>query len=269
MPAFNVQRHLIAYAAQTAAQHARQQARVVVADHYHSQARTGRRCPTTVSWRIRQTSSAAAVLPDLALRMSPSSTKTACPSLRVHLALDCSTSPIVAPSAFPALLSLIPRLVVVTRLSAGALLARDCSGSCRLSDSAAACPGSAALGSTSCPSPAVHAAGAPLHRDRPPLGAAREALVAAVAAAAHPTDHSVLRRDRPPAASGPAAGQTRMRTARAMAALPLDRVGAIAEMAGPFPCSMRADFARCASRLPCPRPLRCRGAAAGGCCTVT
>jgi hypothetical protein len=153
------------------------------------------------------------------------------------------------------------------RLWSGALLDRYCSGSFQLAGSVVACPGLVARVSKSCPCPLVPAVGA-LLLSRLARVAAREAPVAAVAAAGCPRDHSGHLHARPWPAPGPAAVQRRSRTASEPAEGPLGREAAIAGMACPSLCSMRVELWKCASRLPCRRRSRRRGAAAEDCCTV-
>lgn len=154
-------------------------------------------------------------------------------------------------------------------LLAGGRPALYYSDSFRLFDLAAVCPGSVVLASRSCPCLVVHALGEPLPLARLVRDVAKEALVVAAVAAAHPIDHSDLLHARPSAVPALVAVQMKMRIGWERAVAPLGRAAAIAGMACPSLCSTRGGLVKYASRLLCLRPSRHQGALTEDCCTVT
>lgn len=147
--------------------------------------------------------------------------------------------------------------------------ARSCSGSFQLFDLAAAFPDSVVLASTNCPCLAGPASGDPHFLARLGRDAAREALEVVAVAVAYPKDHSDLLHAQPSAVPALVAVRLKMRIGSELAAVPWDRVGAIAGMACLSLYSMRGELVRYASRLLCLRLSRRRGALSEDCCTVT
>jgi hypothetical protein len=243
-----------------------------VAAHCRTRGRMGRRCPPTASSLTRP---AAAHCRSLCFpgcccgRTSPASRMLDCPCLTMSPAQGCPTFPTASPSAVLAPLCLLLRWVAAMRLWSGVLLGRDCSDSYQLAGLVVVCPGLEAPVSKSCPCLLVPALGALLPLAHLVRAAAREAPVAAVAAAGCPRGHSSRLHARPWAVPVLVAVQTTMRTARGLLAeAPLGRAAAIAGMVCLSLCSMRVGLWRCASRLPYRRRSRRRGAVAEDCCTV-
>lgn len=177
-------------------------------------------------------------------------------------------TPIIAASAFPELLFLILRLVVVRGPRQDVLLDQLSSGNFQPSDSAEVYPGSAVLASRSCPFEPE--AVVPLLLSLLPHGAAIEAPVPVVGAPDCPTDHSVLRLHVPWVAPGLVVAQLRTRIVvpAAVAAL-VGQAAAIAGKVGLSRCSTREELEKCVNPLLCRHRSRLRGAAGADWCTVT